>query len=79
MAEAKQKTTKKAAVAEAELMVEAAPAATDEMQTTADVPADVENDIVNAEVGEVVENKDEASTKSVAKAGKRSAKAVEAA
>lgn len=43
---------------------------------TADVPAEVENEIVNAEVAEVVENRDEASTKSTAKAGKRSAKAV---
>jgi len=38
-----------------------------------------EDEILNAEVAEVVANKDKASTKSVAKAGKRSAKAVEAA
>jgi large subunit ribosomal protein L1 len=43
---------------------------------TTDVPAEVEEQIVNAEVAEVVEAKDEASTKSTAKAGKRSAKAV---
>lgn len=41
-----------------------------------DVPADVEEQIVNAEIAEVVETKDEVSTKSTAKAGKRSAKAV---
>ncbi len=38
-----------------------------------------EDEILNAEVAEVVANKDEASTKSTAKAGKRSAKALEAA
>lgn len=43
---------------------------------TTDVPADVEEQIVNAEVAEVVEAKDETSTKSTAKAGKRSAKAL---
>lgn len=45
-------------------------------QTTEKV---IEDQIVSAEVAEVVENRDEASTKSVAKAGKRSAKALEAA
>lgn len=44
---------------------------------TSDVPVEIEDQIVNAEVAEVVENRDEASTKSLAKAGKRSAKAVE--
>jgi len=43
---------------------------------TSDVPADVEKEITDAQVAEVVEAKDEASTKSTAKAGKRSAKAV---
>ena len=43
---------------------------------TADVPAEVEEQILNAEVAEVVENRDEASTKGAAKAGKRSAKAI---
>jgi len=37
---------------------------------------EVADQVVNAEVAEVVENRDEASTKSTAKAGKRSAKAV---
>jgi large subunit ribosomal protein L1 len=49
--------------------------AKDTVKTTKDVPAEAEAQITNAEVAEVVENKDEASTKSVAKAGKRSAKA----
>lgn len=43
---------------------------------TTDVPADVEKEITDAQVAEVVEAKDEVSTKSTAKAGKRSAKAV---
>lgn len=43
---------------------------------TTDVPAEAEEQIVNAEVAEVVAAKDEASVKSTAKAGKRSAKAV---
>jgi large subunit ribosomal protein L1 len=43
---------------------------------TADVPAEVEEQIVAAQVAEVVEAKDEVSTKSPTKAGKRSAKAV---
>jgi len=43
---------------------------------TTEVPAEAEEQIVNAEVAEVVEAKDETSTKSTAKAGKRSAKAV---
>lgn len=51
----------------------------EEVTAASDVPADVADQIVDAEVGAVVENRDEASTKSVAKAGKRSAKAVEAA
>lgn len=44
---------------------------------TTDVPAEAEEQITNAEVAEVVENRDEASIKNapVAKAGKRSAKA----
>lgn len=42
-----------------------------------EVPAEVEAQIVNAEVAEAVEAKDETSTKSTAKAGKRSAKALE--
>jgi large subunit ribosomal protein L1 len=41
-----------------------------------DVSAEIENQITNAEVAEVVENRDEASTNSTAKAGKRSSKAV---
>jgi large subunit ribosomal protein L1 len=41
-----------------------------------EVSAEIENEIVNAEVAEVVEAKDETSTKSTAKAGKRSSKAV---
>ena len=41
-----------------------------------DVSVEIENEIVNAEVAEVVEAKDETSTKSTAKAGERSAKAV---
>ena len=45
--------------------------------STQDVPTDVADQIVTAEVAEVVENRDETSTKSVAKAGKRSAKALE--
>ncbi len=43
---------------------------------TTDVPTEVEEQIVTAQVAEVVETKDEVSTKSTAKAGKRSAKAV---
>jgi large subunit ribosomal protein L1 len=43
---------------------------------TTDVPADVEKEITDAPVAEVVEVKDETSTKTTAKAGKRSAKAV---
>lgn len=43
---------------------------------TTDISKEVEDQIVNAEVAEVVEAKDEVSTKSTAKAGKRSAKAV---
>jgi len=43
---------------------------------TSEVPAEVADEIVNAEAQEVVEAKDETSTKSTAKAGKRSAKAV---
>jgi large subunit ribosomal protein L1 len=43
---------------------------------TTDVAADVEKEITDAQVAEVVETKDEVSTKSTAKAGKRSAKAV---
>jgi large subunit ribosomal protein L1 len=48
-------------------------------KTTTDTPAEAEDQITNAEVQEVVEEKTEVSTKSVAKAGRRSAKAVEAA
>lgn len=47
------------------------------VKTTDDVPAEVAEQIVDAEVAEVVENKDETSTKSSAKAGKRSVKAVQ--
>lgn len=47
--------------------------------TTKDVPSEAEDQILAPEVADVVENKDETSTKSVAKAGKRSAKAQEAA
>jgi large subunit ribosomal protein L1 len=47
--------------------------------TTEEVPAVAEEQITNAEVQEVVAEKTETSTKSVAKAGKRSAKALEAA
>nr|AIA18348.1 ribosomal protein L1 [uncultured bacterium] len=47
--------------------------------TTKDVPAEAEDQIVNAEVAEVVAEKTETSTKAPAKAGKRSAKAQEAA
>lgn len=43
---------------------------------TTDVPADVEKEITDAQVTEVVAAKDEVSTQSTAKAGKRSAKAV---
>jgi large subunit ribosomal protein L1 len=43
---------------------------------TTDVPAEAEEQIVNTEVEQVVEAKDEVSTKSTAKAGKRSAKAL---
>jgi large subunit ribosomal protein L1 len=47
--------------------------------TTKDVPAEAEDQILAAEVADVVENKDEVSAKSTAKAGKRSAKAQAAA
>lgn len=47
--------------------------------TTKATSPEAEDQILTAEVAEVVENKDEASTKSPAKAGKRSAKAVAAA
>lgn len=47
--------------------------------TTKTTSLEAEDQILAAEVAEVVENKDEASTKSTAKAGKRSAKAVAAA
>lgn len=47
--------------------------------TTEATSPEAEDQILVAEVAEVVENKDEASTKSTAKAGKRSAKAVAAA
>ncbi len=47
------------------------------VKTTEEVPTEVAEQIVNAEVAEVVKNKDEASTKSTAKAGKRSVKALE--
>lgn len=43
---------------------------------TTDIPADTEEQITNAQVADVVEAKDEASTQSTAKAGKRSAKAL---
>lgn len=66
MADAK-KPSKEAEVKEAELIVEAAPA-----KETEDV-------ITNAETQEVVEQRVETGTKSPAKAGKRSAKALEAA
>lgn len=66
MADAK-KPSKEAEVKEAELIVEAAPA------------KEVEDTITNAETGEVVEQRVETSAKSTAKAGKRSAKALEAA
>lgn len=45
-------------------------------KTTKDIPAEAEDQIVNAEAQEVVAEKTEASTKAPAKAGKRSAKAV---
>lgn len=48
-------------------------------KTTKKNSPEIEDAIVNAEVAEVVANKDEASTKSVAKAGKRSARAEKAA
>lgn len=86
MADAK-KTTKKAKDAE-EAQNESIQETSDtrnqeesreEVISTSDVPAEVVDQITDAEVGAVVENKDEASTKSAAKAGKRSAKAVAAA
>lgn len=43
---------------------------------TSDIPADVEKEITDAQVGEVVEAKDTVSLATPAKAGKRSAKAV---
>ena len=45
-------------------------------KTTKETPAEAEEQIVNSEVQEVVAEKTETSTKSIAKAGKRSAKAV---
>jgi large subunit ribosomal protein L1 len=48
-------------------------------KTTKETSVEAEDQILNAEVAEVVAAKDEVSTKSTAKAGKRSAKAVEAA
>lgn len=48
-------------------------------KTTKATSLEAENEILNAEVAEVVEAKAEVSTKSVAKAGKRSAKALAAA
>lgn len=44
------------------------------VKSTSDVPAEAEEQIVNAEAAEVAEEKVETSTKSAAKAGKRSAK-----
>ena len=44
------------------------------VKNTSDVPAEAEEQIVNAEAAEVAEEKVETSTKSAAKAGKRSAK-----
>ena len=55
------------------------PTTDEDIKTTADVPAEAVDQITNAEVADVVENKDEASIVDAtpAKAGKRSAKAQE--
>jgi large subunit ribosomal protein L1 len=70
MAAAKKTSTKATEVAEAQDGII-------EKSTQSGAPEkEVADQVVNAEVAEVVENRDEASTKSTAKAGKRSAKAV---
>jgi large subunit ribosomal protein L1 len=88
MADAKKKTTKKAkdaeeaqngSIQENGAVSNQEESRSEEVSSTATVPAEVADQITDAEVGDVVENKDEASTKSTAKAGKRSAKAVAAA
>jgi large subunit ribosomal protein L1 len=74
MAKAKEAESEKLKAASKEVPQDDSPA--EEVKTTADVPAEAAEQITDAEAEEALENKTEASTKSAAKAGKRSVKGV---